>query len=207
MGYFIAASYDKVILFAEYLCLQKYRQKLVAPLRGRILELGAGTGKNLAYYSMDINELVLSEPDPHMQHRLKRRLNGLPIKNKTILCDSTAEQLPFDSNSFDHVVSTLVLCSVNNLSSSLTEVRRILVKGGKLSLLEHIAACPDSLRHAVQQRLDPYWSKFAGGCHLNRDPRKTLEKLGFQREFERVTPFLGAPQFLSPLLRGVWTKL
>jgi ubiquinone/menaquinone biosynthesis C-methylase UbiE len=206
MGYFIAASYDKVIALAEYLCLGKYRRKLVAPLRGRILELGAGTGKNLSHYSMDINELVLTEPDASMQHRLKKRLHGLPIKNKTTFCNSSAEQLPFDSNSFDHVVTTLVLCSVNNLSSSLTEVHRILVKGGKLSLLEHVAAHPDSLRHALQQRLDPYWSKFAGGCHLVRDPRLILEELGFQREFEQITPFLGAPQFLSPLLYGVWTK-
>lgn len=206
MSAFVAAMYDAIIAPAERLGLGRLRGELVAPLRGRILELGAGTGKNLPHYSEDVAELVLLEPDPHMRRRLRRRLHSTAIEGRVSFSDAPAERLPFEQGSFDHVVFTLVLCSVTDVTACLTEAHRILAPGGHLSLIEHVAAPLGSTRRAWQSRLDPYWSKLAAGCHLDRDPRTELGRLGFRPEREFVETFRGVPGFLRPLLHGVWAK-
>jgi ubiquinone/menaquinone biosynthesis C-methylase UbiE len=206
MSAFVATVYDAVIAPAELLGLRRLRRELVAPLRGRILELGAGTGKNLPHYSAEVDELVLLEPDPHMRLRLRRKLHPTAIESRVSFSDAPAERLPFEQGSFDHVVITLVLCSVEDVTACLTEAYRVLASGGRLSLIEHIAAPLGSARRAWQTRLDPYWSKLAVGCHLDRDPREELRRLGFRPEREFVDTFPGVPDFLRPLLRGVWVK-
>jgi len=206
MSYLTAALYDTVIAHAERLCLTAHRKSMLAPLEGRVLELGSGTGKNLPYYSTQLERLVLSEPDPHMRKRLRTRLAEYSTSAVIELSEASAEQLPFASSEFDQVVSTLVYCSVTNLRQSLAETYRVLAPGGTLTLMEHIAAPLGTGRRRWQERLDPIWSRATGGCHLNRDPRLILRELGFHETSVALDDLRGAPGFQKLLLCGTWQK-
>ena len=107
--------------------------------RGRTLELGAGTGLNLAHYTDAVTELVLTEPDPFMARRLRKRLGSDPSGAGSVeVVEAPAESLPFDDESFDTVVSTLVLCTVDDPARWRAEIARVLRPGGRLLYLEHV---------------------------------------------------------------------
>src|SRR5688500_20307165 len=110
---FCAALYDRLMAGSEDAGLAEMRAELLAGARGRTLELGAGTGLNLAHYTSEVTELVLTEPDPHMAGRLRRRLaHEPPAPAQVEVVEAPAERVPFEDGSFDSVVATLVLCSV-----------------------------------------------------------------------------------------------
>jgi ubiquinone/menaquinone biosynthesis C-methylase UbiE len=147
------------------------RDDLLREARGRVLEVGAGTGFNLAHYPRGLDELVLLEPDCGFAERIERRLHGLPAS----IVDGTAESLPFEDASFDTVVSTFVLCTVDDLERSLAEIRRVLRPGGALLFLEHVRSDDPRLAR-WQDRLDrPWYGLVSDGCHCNRD---TLAEIG-----------------------------
>ena len=119
-----ARFYERMIAGAEKAGLTEMRAELLSRASGRTLEIGAGTGLNLPLYTSAVNELVVAEPDPHMAKRLRERLADGVLSDgiDASVVEVSAEDLPFDDGSFDTVVSTLVLCTVESQARSLAEV-------------------------------------------------------------------------------------
>ncbi len=143
MSWFMATIYDRFMRDMERACGDAWRKELVAELRGDVLEIGAGTGRNLEHYR-DLERLVLAEPDPHMRRRLAEKAAQTSTARSVELVSWSAEHLECEPRSFDAVVCTLVLCSVRDVAQSLAEFRRVLRPEGKLVFLEHVAATEPS---------------------------------------------------------------
>lgn len=160
------------------------RHSLLAGIRGRVLELGAGTGLNLPHYPEEVSEVVAIEPDPFMLKRLVRAavFTSVPVRVER----AVAEALPLPDASVDAVVSTLVLCSVRDPAASLAEVRRVLRPEGRLLFYEHVRS--EDLAFARRQdRWERPWGAVGAGCHPNRDTVARIEASGFElEELERV---------------------
>jgi SAM-dependent methyltransferase len=198
-----ARFYDRITARAERSGLAEMRRELLAQASGRTLELGAGTGHNLAHYTDRVSELVLSEPDPHMARRLREQLqSNPPAPSRVEVIEGPAEDLPFDDGSFDTVVSTLVLCTVEDPRRALAEARRLLVEGGALLFIEHVRS--ENRRLAWwQDRLERPWGFFAGGCHPNRPTEQTLADAGLWIERLDRDRVPAAPRIVKPLIRGL----
>jgi ubiquinone/menaquinone biosynthesis C-methylase UbiE len=168
-----SAIYDPLLWVAERAGMARRRGNLLAQARGRVLELGAGTGLNLRHYPEDLGELVLTEPAAPMVTRLKRRVRRSG-RDWTVVV-AAAEALPFEDDSFDTVVSTLVLCTVDDPRRAIEEIARVLRPGGRLLFLEHVRS--DSRRLARwQDRLHRPWHAFAAGCNANRPTVELLRQ-------------------------------
>jgi ubiquinone/menaquinone biosynthesis C-methylase UbiE len=186
-----AALYDPITASMERRWMGGRRRRLLAGARGAVLEIGGGTGANLAHYR-DVDRVTIAEPDPFMRHRIGPKLEDARVPVE--VSAAGAEELPFPDGSFDTVVSTLVLCTVPDQASALDEVRRVLRPGGRLLFIEHVRAAGSTARW--QDRLEPLWGRLLGGCHPNRDTVLAIEEAGFEIEtFESFHP----PVFLSSL--------
>lgn len=203
MSRFLAAIYDRATAGAEAACLAAWRHDLLAPLEGRVLEIGAGTGANLAHYGAGVTELVLAEPDDAMRSKLARRVEG--STHRIELIGAPAERLPVTRESFDVVVSTLVLCSVTEPASSLAEAWRVLRPGGVFVFLEHVASEEPS-RLAWQRRFEPLWKRIAGNCHLTRRTGEAIERAGFALEAVTAESMRKSIPIVRPTVRGVARK-
>lgn len=199
----IAAGYNLIMQSTERRCLSHWRRELLYAAHGQVLEIGAGTGLNLPYYPADVKQLTLSEPDAQMRKKL---LSCLRKQERAISVQPwSAEQIAMPDASYDTIVSTLVLCSVSCLSSSLNEIFRLLKPGGRLIFLEHVISDKPKIRR-WQQRLEPAWSLCAGDCRLTRDTQKAIETAGLKVDNLITAPILGAPAFVSRTIRGVARK-
>lgn len=201
MSWLLATVYDSFMAKAERACLSQWRSELLAPLRGEVLEIGAGTGANLAHYGAGVSRLVLSEPDPHMRRRLADRVAGRAAQAEVI--DAGVSSLPADSGAFDVVVSTLVLCSVADLGVALAEIHRVLRPGGRLVFLEHVAAEDHPQRLRWQRRIEPVWVRLAAGCHLTRQTDRAIERAGLEIASLTRQSMRKALPFVRPSIRGV----
>jgi ubiquinone/menaquinone biosynthesis C-methylase UbiE len=179
---------------------------LLASLEGRVLELGAGTGLNLNYYPNHLEKLTLVEPDPFMRRRLASRLEGHCLRPVVSVLDTSAEALSLNDAIVDTIVGTLVLCSVTDVSQVICEAHRVLRPGGRLLLIEHIAATTGSSRRRWQDCLEPTWTRVSGGCHLLRDPRSEILAAGFEPLQVAERELRAVPAFLKPALVGSWIK-
>ncbi len=200
----IAATYDTVLAPAERAGLADRRRRLLSGARGRVLEIGAGTGLNLAHYPSAVERLELLEPDGAMRARLARRVAAaaLPIEVHA----GTVEAAPLPLASYDTVVTTLVLCTVPDLDAALDRIAALLVPGGELLFLEH-GRVP-GLRGRVQKLLAPLWRRAAGGCHLDRDVPVALRRADFViSDIERFLLPRSGP-LLRPAVQGVaWPRV
>jgi len=153
------------------------RAATLAAAQGRVLELGAGTGVSLPHYPAGpgIESVLLTEPDRHQRRRLTARATAQ--HRPTRVADARAERLPVDTGSIDTVVAMLVLCSVEDQSAALAEVRRVLRPDGRLLLLEHVRAADPRLAR-WQDRLAPLTRRLAG-CRPNRDTVAAVADAGF----------------------------
>jgi ubiquinone/menaquinone biosynthesis C-methylase UbiE len=168
----LAIFYDHVLQASERAGLREDRRALLAHARGEVLEIGAGTGLNLALYPRTgVERIVVSEPDRHMARRLRGRVGGAPAPVEIV--GAGGEDLPFGDASFDTVVATLLLCSVADPAIVLAEVARVLRPGGRFLFLEHVRAHDAGLAR-WQDRLTPLWKVVAGNCHPNRSTLATL---------------------------------
>jgi ubiquinone/menaquinone biosynthesis C-methylase UbiE len=198
-GWLFASIYDRMTAAMEEAGFRERRRQLLAGARGRVLEIGAGTGANLPFYGAGVETLTLADPEPPMVRRLERRLRENTRPAGIVV--APAERLPFDDASFDTIVSTLVLCSVPDQRVALAELRRVLRPGGRLLFLEHVRSADPSLA-AWQDRLDWLSQLLAHGCHCNRATLEAMQSAGFTiREVAHGT-LEKAPPFARPLIAG-----
>jgi ubiquinone/menaquinone biosynthesis C-methylase UbiE len=174
------------------------RRALLSDARGRVLEIGAGTGANLRHYP-DVDELVLLEPSEPFARRIGRKLEE--SGRQATVVSGRAESLPFDDESFDTVVMTLVLCTVEDQSRALTEVRRVLKPDGAFLFAEHVRADDPGLAR-WQDRLNGVWRHVADGCNCNRRTVAALEAspLSVERKEHGTLPM--ALPIVRPLVVG-----
>ena len=199
-GRMFSAFYDRAFQATEEAGLREMRGRLLKQARGRVLELGAGTGLNLELYPREgLDCLTLTEPDPHMFKQLRSRAQE--VCQGADLVEAGAENLPFEDDSYDTVIVTLVLCTVPDQPAALREVSRVLAPGGRLLFLEHVRANhPDLAKW--QDRWEKPWRFLGDGCHCNRDTVAGIEAAGFEvAEIER-TQLPKAPPIVRPLVRG-----
>ncbi|WP_017941497.1 MULTISPECIES: class I SAM-dependent methyltransferase [unclassified Thioalkalivibrio] len=168
--------YDGLMAGAELLGLRRWRRRLVEGARGRVLEVGCGTGRDLPLYA-DPGRVIGMDPDLAALRRARHRAPSVP------LVVARAEALPFADGAFDTVVSGLVFCSVQDPPRALGEVRRVLAEAGELRMLEHVRHTRPLLARA-QDRVQPAWTCITGGCHPNRDTEAAVEQAGFCIESE-----------------------
>jgi SAM-dependent methyltransferase len=174
-----AAAYDPILSGVERAGLARARAELLSQARGTTLEIGAGTGANLAHLPPTVTALTLLEPSAPMRERLVARVAALaaaPRDGVRVVAGSAAD-LPAADGSIDTLVSTLVLCSVPDLDAAVAELRRAIAPDGALLLLEHVAGHGRIRR--VQGIIDPAWRVVARGCRLVRETRAALERGGF----------------------------
>ena len=198
-----ARFYDRLLAGTERAGLTEMRRRLLSSASGRVLELGAGTGHNLEHYTDAVTELVLAEPDPNMAELLRERLEGAgTAAGQPSVIEAPAEELPFDDGSFDVVVATLVLCTVEDPVRAVAETRRVLVEGGRFLYLEHVRSARPGLAR-WQDLLERPWGWFAGGCHPNRPTDQLLAGAGFWIDSLERDKLPKAPPLIRPVIRGV----
>ena len=166
--------YDLLSRGAEKGEMGERREALLAGVEGDVLEIGAGTGWNLPHYRA-ATRVVAVEPDASMAKRLPEKLAQASVPVEVVTAQ--AESLPFPDASFDAVVSTFVLCSVEDPSRVLAELRRVLRPEARLVLLEHVRGEGRTARW--QDRMTGLHRRLAGNCHLNRDTRTAIGEAGF----------------------------
>lgn len=180
------------------------RERTLAPARGRILEIGFGTGRNLSHYPPTVKRIEAIDPDLDLD-----RLSMPRIAHAAIEVDFhhlNAEHLPFEDESFDTVVSTFTLCSIPDVVHALGEVRRVLKPGGQFLFLEH-GRSPDPKLARWQERLTPYWKPLGGGCHLDRPVRDLVASTGLALDPVQSYYAEGIPRLFGYLTEGVARKL
>jgi ubiquinone/menaquinone biosynthesis C-methylase UbiE len=193
-----AALYDRLGRRAERGPMGRYRRELLADASGSVLEVGAGTGANLADYP-EVERLTLTEPDGAMRRRLAPRAAEAPFPVE--LEGAPAEALPAADRSVDTVVSTLVLCSVDDPDRALAEMRRVLRPGGRFLFLEHVRGEGGTGR--LQDRLVPLWRRMFGGCHPNRRTVDAIRRAGFGVVQLRELQDIPSAPWLKPVVAGV----
>ncbi len=157
--------------------LVPYRRQVVGAAEGRVLEIGVGSGLNFPLYGAAASSVIGLEPSAELLRmaRARAKAAAVPIS----LLDASAEAIPLDTSSVDTVVTTWTLCTIPDASLALSEMRRVLKPSGTLLFIEHGRA-PEAGVARWQDRIDPLWSRFAGGCHLNRKIDDLIVDAGFR---------------------------
>jgi ubiquinone/menaquinone biosynthesis C-methylase UbiE len=194
----LAPAYDRMSRSSEEAGMGDLRQGLLADARGRVLEIGAGTGVNLPHYAGSIESLVLTDPEPPMLRRLQRAAHEHAPDAQ--VQQAPAEDLPFEDDSFDTVVSTLVLCGVDDQPRALREARRVLRPGGSLLFIEHVRADDPGLAR-FQDRIN-WLNHLLVGCDCNRRTLTAIEAEQFEVSRLEKAAMPKAPKFVRPLIVG-----
>jgi len=178
--------------------LRPYRERTISAAEGRVLEIGIGSGLNLAFYGTQAREIVGLEPAARllgMAHRAASRL-----ATSTILIEGSAESIPLADRSMDTVVTAWTLCTIPDVVTALREMRRVLKPGGQLLFVEHGQA-PEPRVRQWQDRLTPAWKRIGGGCHLNRPIRELIERAGFAIS-QLETGYMRGPKPMTFMYEG-----
>lgn len=179
------------------------RDRTLATARGRILEIGFGTGRNLPHYPATVKRIEAIDPDTDLDRLSMPRIAHAAIKVDFHHLD--AAHLPFEGGRFDTVVSTFTLCSIPDVVHALGEVRRVLKPGGQFLFLEH-GRSPDESVARWQDRLNRAWMPLAGGCHLNRPMRALVAEAGLAIGPAQDYYLRSTPRLVGYLTEGVATK-
>jgi ubiquinone/menaquinone biosynthesis C-methylase UbiE len=194
--------YDRLSKRAEEAGLRELRRRLLADASGRVLEIGGGTGLNIPHYGPGVESLTVTEPEPPMLRRLDRKVREHAPLTKVLR--ARAEELPFADDSFDTVVSTLVLCGVDDQARALREVHRVLRPGGRFIFLEHVRS-PEPKVARLQDRMNGI-NQFIVRCDCNRATLDSIKAEGFAVTTLERTELPKAPAFARPAIVGVATR-
>ncbi|MDY7226379.1 class I SAM-dependent methyltransferase [Hyalangium rubrum] len=167
-----ALLYDALMAPLGWMGLTEARQRLVAGVHSKVLEVGAGTGLALPGYPEDVDSITALDIDPDALVRARKRRPGVQIALANV------QDLPFRDRSFDFVIASLVFCSVEDPARGLAELHRVLRIDGQLRMLEHVRS-PNPKVSRLQERLTPAWCRMTGGCRLNRDTFPLVQAAGF----------------------------
>ena len=198
---FFATTYDRQMAKTEKAGLRAFREGLLAGAAGHVLEIGAGTGANLPCYGPAVESLTMTEPQPAMLRRLQHAVREHAPAAKVLR--APAEDLPFDDDTFDVAVSTLVLCGVEDQPRALRELRRVLRPGGRLLFIEHVRS-DDPGRSRLQDRMN-WLNRLVVCCDCNRPTLGSIQAAGFTVTEVEHTALPKAPKFVSPAIVGTAT--
>lgn len=186
-----ARIYAKVAEIGERRGGAEHRQTLLAGLRGRVIEIGAGSGANFSHYPTTVDEVLAVEPERYLRERALRAAVHAPVMVSVV--DGVGDRLSGEAGSFDAGVAALVLCTVPDQQAALAELFRVIRPGGELRFYEHVAA-HSKWESRLQRLADAtFWPRVAGGCHLTRDTTAGIERAGFVIETCERFPFSPAP--------------
>ncbi len=176
-----ARMYVRTAKTAEQRGATEHRRRLLAGLKGTVVEVGAGHGLNFPHYPAQVTEVIAIEPEPTLRTAAEKAAPNAPVPIRVLA--GLADNLPVDDASVDAAVASLVLCSVPDQPRALAELRRVLRPAGELRFYEHvIPRCQP--KRAILQIADRsgLWPKIAGGCHPARDTTTAIEGAGFEIE-------------------------
>ena len=176
--------------------LRPYRQAVTRQASGRVLEIGVGSGANLGFYGNSVECVIGIDPSAGML----RRAAGVDTNIPVMLLQSVGEALPLDSGSFDCVVSTWTLCSVSDPRLVLKEIGRVLKPGGHFLYVEH-GLSPEENVSRWQDRLNPAWHRFAGGCNINRPISNIVAESSF-RAVSDSNAYASGPRLFAFFYQG-----
>ena len=202
--------YNKYILpkFLNCACSSKpinyQRQKVVPLAKGKVLDIGIGSGLNIPFYNSDIIDQVIGIDPSHELIELAKELAN-ESKASIDFVIGSAESIPYPDNFFDTVLVTYTMCTIPNVAMANKEMWRVLKDDGRLIFCEHGLA-PDKKISKWQNRIDPFWGKIAGGCHLNRDIQKLITDAGFSFESLDKMYIPSTPKFAGYNYWGVSKK-
>ena len=196
---FFARLYAWVSPIAERSGTAEHRERLLAGLSGRVIEIGCGNGLNFAHYPPSVTEIVALEPEPFLRKEAEvaARASAIPIH----VIAGHAESLPEPDSTFDAAVISLVLCSVSDPSIALAEIHRVLRPGGELRFYEHVAAADSDPLQRYQRLASPLWQLVGGGCHPDRDSARLIESARFTISEIDHFDFQPGPAFPIALVR------
>jgi ubiquinone/menaquinone biosynthesis C-methylase UbiE len=172
-----ARVYQRISHVAETKGASEYRDRLLAGLHGRVIELGAGNGLNFSHYPSTVAEVVAVEPESFLRNRAGEAAHSVSVP--IAILDGTADALPVPDAAFDAGIASLVLCSVPDQPTALAELRRVIRPGGELRFFEHVVskrAGPARVQRIADRTIRPFLS---GGCHAGRDTLAAIEAAGF----------------------------
>ena len=183
---------------------RKQREKVIPSASGRVLEIGIGSGLNFNYYNKEnVSEVFAVEPDSILLEKAQQnaKINNINLNIQQL----KAEELPFDNNSFDTIISTYTMCSIPGLSSAMSEINRVVKPNGKLLFSEH-GKSPDMNVFKWQKRMNGIQKRIAGGCHLDVDIPNEIIKANFKLN-KIDSMYVPGPKFLSYHYWGVASPL
>jgi ubiquinone/menaquinone biosynthesis C-methylase UbiE len=195
---FFALTYDRQMAGTEKAGLRAFREALLAGAKGRVIEIGGGTGANLPCYGPAVESLTITEPELPMLRRLERTVREHRPAAKVLR--APAEDLPFDDHTFDVAVSTLVLCGADDQPRALRELRRVLRPGGQLLFFEHVRS-DDPGTARLQDRMN-WLNRLVVCCDCNRPTLRSIQDAGFTITQIEHTTLPKAPKFVRPAIMG-----
>jgi ubiquinone/menaquinone biosynthesis C-methylase UbiE len=178
--------------------LRPYRERVAGEAQGRVLDVGVGSGLNLPFYARQAQEVFGLDPSPRLLERARRNMRRADVPVR--LLEGSAERIPLADRSMDTIVMTWTGCSIPEVRTALIEMRRVLKVGGRLLFVEHGRA-PEPAVARWQDRLDPLWRRFSGGCHLNRKIDDLLSDAGFRVD-RLETGYIPGPRIMTFLYEG-----
>jgi ubiquinone/menaquinone biosynthesis C-methylase UbiE len=188
-----ARMYERMSAESEQRGTAKHRDRALAGLTGRVLEIGAGNGMNFSHYPDTVAEVVAVEPDDHLRGLAERAAADAPVRVSVLAGHATA--LPVEDDGFDAAVASLVLCSISDMRAALVEMRRVLKPTGELRFFEHVRS-EKPWFGLLEDAITPLQSRIGGGCHPNRDTAAAIRAAGF--EIEELDRFYYAPLRFYP---------
>jgi len=175
--------------------IMKQRAKLIPQATGRVLEVGFGAGPNLAFYDpVKVERVFGLEPSQGMRRKARPAIEAAPVDVELI--DLPGEEIPLETNSMDTIVLTYTACTIPDVHTALSQMRRVLKPGGTLLFSEHGRA-PDEAVYRWQRRIEPLWKPIGGGCHLTRQPDSLLKDAGFEIRQMTADYLPKSPRFAS----------